>query len=181
MGNFNFPSIDWAECVCSGGENSSAFLFLDAIQDSFLTQHVTECTRHRHGQQSSLLDLVLSSDPNFIDKVTNLSALGSSDHDCLLWKYKCYEECPGCLTDSDGVMLSSGDLIQSLSPVDVYKYLGVLEADNIKHNLMKDMLTKEYKRCVRKLLCTKLYSRNVISAINVCAVSLLRYSGGIIN
>ena len=87
----------------------------------------------------------------------------------------------GRLTHSDGVMLSSGDLIQSLSPVDVYKYLGVLEADNIKHNLMKDMLTKEYKRRVRKLLRTKLYSRNVISAINVCAVSLLRYSGGIVN
>jgi len=83
MGDFNFPSIDWSECVCLSSENSSAFLFLDAIQDSFLTQHVTQCIRHRHGQQSSLLDLALSSDPNFIDKVTNLSALGSNNHDCL--------------------------------------------------------------------------------------------------
>jgi len=49
-------------------------------KDSFLTQHVTNCTRHRQGQQSSLLDLVLSSDLNFIDEVSNLSALGSSDH-----------------------------------------------------------------------------------------------------
>jgi len=32
----------------------------------------------------------------------------------------------GRLTHSDRVMLSSGDLIQSLSPDDVYKYLGVL-------------------------------------------------------
>ena len=37
-----------------------------------------------------LLDLVFSSDPNFIDEVINLSGLGSSNHDCLVWKYKCY-------------------------------------------------------------------------------------------
>ena len=43
------------------------------------------------------------------------------------------------------------------------------------------MFMKEYKRRIHKLLCTKLYCRNVISAINVCAVSLLWYSGGIIN
>ena len=80
MGDFNFPSIDWPQLECTTGDNSAASLFLDAVQDSFLTQHVTNCTRHRQGQQSSLLDLVLSSDPNFIDEVTNLSTLGSSDH-----------------------------------------------------------------------------------------------------
>ena len=57
-----------------------ASLFLDAVQDSFLTR-VTTCARHRQGQQSSLLDLVFSSDPNYIDEVTNLLALGSSNHD----------------------------------------------------------------------------------------------------
>ena len=57
MGDFNFPSIDWSECICLSGESSLAFSFLDAVQDSFLTQHVSNCTRHRDGQQSSLLDL----------------------------------------------------------------------------------------------------------------------------
>jgi len=94
MGDFNFPSIDWPQLECTTGDNSAASLFLDAVQDSFLTQHVTICTRHRQGQQSSLLDLVLSSDPNFIDEVTNLSALGSSDHDWLLWSYRCYDAPP---------------------------------------------------------------------------------------
>ena len=64
MGDFNLPSINWAELVCSSGESSLASLFLDAVQDSYLVQHVTNCTRHRQGQQSSLLDLILSSDPN---------------------------------------------------------------------------------------------------------------------
>jgi len=88
MEDFNLPTINWANLVCSGGDNSLASLFLDAVQDSYLVQHVTNCIRHRQGQQSSLLDLVLSSDPNFIDEVSNLSPLGSSGHD---WKYKCYD------------------------------------------------------------------------------------------
>ena len=44
--------------------------------------------------EMSLLDLVFSSDPNSIDQITNLSGLESSDHDCLLWKYKCYGNPP---------------------------------------------------------------------------------------
>ena len=45
---------------------------------------------------------------------------------------------------------------------------------------MKIVLHKEYKCCVRKLLRTDLYSRNLILAINTFAVSLMRYSDGII-
>jgi len=56
--DFNLPSINWSEYTCISGESSLAHLFLDTIQDSFLTQHVSNCTRHRDGQQSSLLDLV---------------------------------------------------------------------------------------------------------------------------
>ena len=92
MGDFNFSSINWAGCVCFSGENSLASSFLDSTQDSFLVQHVTNCTRHREGQQPFLLDLVFTSDPNVIDEVIHLSPLGSSDHDCLLWNLKCYDE-----------------------------------------------------------------------------------------
>ena len=45
--------------------------------------------------------------------------------------------------------------------------------------LMKDTI-KIQKRRVRKLLSTKLSSKNIILAINVCCVSLLRYSGGLV-
>ena len=38
------------------------------------------------------------------------------------------------------------------SHVDAYKYLGVLERDEIKHNEMKRRIEKEYFRCVRKIL-----------------------------
>ena len=42
---------------------------------------------------------------------------------------------------------------------------------------MKEKIKKEYFRRTRKLLETKLYSRNLIKGINIWAVSLVRYSG----
>ena len=42
---------------------------------------------------------------------------------------------------------------------------------------MKNMIGKEYLRRTRKLLETKLSSRNLIKGINTWAVPLVRYSG----
>ena len=85
MGDFNFPTINWAESYCAGSDSSAASAFIDSVQDSFLVQHVASSTRHRQRQQPSLLDLMFTLDPNSIDEVTHLSPLGSSDHVCLLW------------------------------------------------------------------------------------------------
>ena len=52
-----------------------------------------------------------------------------------------------------------------------------LEADTIKQVEMKDQIRKEYLRRTRKLLETKLSSRNLIKGINTWAVPLVRYSG----
>ena len=56
-------------------------------------------------------------------------------------------------------------------------YLGILETETIKQVEMKDKFQKEYLRRTRKLLETKLYSRNVIKGINTWAVPLVRYPG----
>ena len=59
-----------------------------------------------------------------------------------------------------------------------YRYLGILEADTIKEEEMKEKkIKKDYLRRTKKLLETKLYSRNLIKRINTWAVSLVRYSG----
>ena len=60
--------------------------------------------------------------------------------------------------------------------VDFAKYLGMLQADQMRHQEKKDKVTKEYKRRVRKILETKLNAGNFIKSINIWAVSLLRYS-----
>ena len=57
-----------------------------------------------------------------------------------------------------------------------YKYLGVLESDQVKQKEMKEKLRNEYKRRVRKVLQSKLNGRNMVQAINTWAVSSLRYS-----
>ena len=51
-----------------------------------------------------------------------------------------------------------------------------MEADTIKQVQMKDLIRKEYLR-TRKLLETKLSSRNLIKGRNTWAVPLVRYSG----
>ena len=67
---------------------------------------------------------------------------------------------------TDGIELLNKDKIKSLAENETYKYLGILEADTIKQAEMKEKIQKEYLRRTRKLLETKLNSRN-----------LVRYSG----
>ena len=67
--------------------------------------------------------------------------------------------------------------IRMLGENETYKYSGILKADTIKQVEMKDKIQKEYLRRTRKLLETKLTSRNLIKEINTWAVSLVRYSG----
>ena len=61
-----------------------------------------------------------------------------------------------------------------------YKYLGILEANGIKHDETKEQLKKEYFRRVRNVLKSKLNWGNITSAINSRAVSTVRYGAGII-
>ena len=77
---------------------------------------------------------------------------------------------------SDGTQLPNDKVIKSLEDKESYKYLGVLEADEVMVNEMKDKVKKEHYRRVRKVLETKLNSGNVFKAINTWAVSVVRYS-----
>ena len=63
---------------------------------------------------------------------------------------------------------------------DGYKYLGVLEADGIMSKEMKDIVRKEYLRRVQKVAESKLYAGNMVGAVNAWAVSVVRYTAGIL-
>ena len=78
---------------------------------------------------------------------------------------------------TDGMELPNQDKIRTLAENETYRYLGILEADTIKQVEMKNKIQKEYLRRSRKLLETKLNSRNLIKGINTWAVSLVRYAG----
>ena len=77
---------------------------------------------------------------------------------------------------NDGMELPNKDKIKTLAENETYKYLGILEADTIKQAEMKEKIQKEYLRRTRKLLETKLNSRNLIKGINTWAVP--RVGGG---
>ena len=78
---------------------------------------------------------------------------------------------------TDGMELPNHDRIRTLEEKETYKYLGSLEVDTIKQVQMKDTTRKEYLSGTRKLLETKLSSRNLIKVVNTWAVPLVTYSG----
>ena len=78
LGDFNFPDVDWRTQDAPPG--SSAEAFLGWLQEKSLFQHVYESTRYRHGQQSSVLDLIITTQEEDVSNVEVLSPFGKSDH-----------------------------------------------------------------------------------------------------
>ena len=78
---------------------------------------------------------------------------------------------------TDGMELPNQDKIRTLGEKEIYKYSGILDADTIKQVEMKDKIQKEYLRRSRKLLETKLCSRNLFKRLNTWGVPLVKYSG----
>ena len=72
MGDFNHGNIKWDTLQSTGVEDQT---FLCIVQDNFLTQHVLEPTR-----SARILDIVLSSQKEFVDNVVIQEPLGGSDH-----------------------------------------------------------------------------------------------------
>ena len=51
--------------------------------------------------------------------------------------------------------------------MDAYKYLRVLEGDEIKHTKIKRRIEKEYLCCLQKIFKSKLKGGNMFQAINI--------------
>ena len=76
--------------------------------------------------------------------------------------------------------LAEGNEISALEEDGEYKYLGILEADDFKHEKMREIVKKEYFNRLTKLLKSGLNSGNLFSAINTWVVLLFRYGAGIV-
>ena len=75
MGDFNHGNIQWDSQQSTVVEDQK---FVCLVQDNFLTHHVLEPTR-----AAIVLDIVLSSQKEFVDNVVIQEPLGSSDHNQL--------------------------------------------------------------------------------------------------
>ena len=82
----------------------------------------------------------------------------------------------GKSVETEAIQLQDNNFIRSLEYAENYKYLGVLQGNDVKCNEMKKIVGKEYKRRVRKILETKLNGKNLMSAMNIWAVPFIRYS-----
>ena len=82
VGDFNYSDIDW-NLQTAGTPHSHAFL--NCIQDNFYTQNIdfpTHCS-------GSLIDLILTSDSNLVNDISELGRIGNSDHSALMCSIQC--------------------------------------------------------------------------------------------
>ncbi|KAJ3662573.1 hypothetical protein Zmor_006915 [Zophobas morio] len=79
FGDFNFPNISWQNVQSQTNDDSTA-QFIDMLHETNLTQLVAAPTRFRVGQEPSLLDLVLTNDPNLLGEIRHCAPIGISDH-----------------------------------------------------------------------------------------------------
>ena len=79
VGEFNFGCIKW-ETKSTIMISVLADLFLDTIGNLFLEQLVNEPTRIRNEQTSSLLELFLTNNIDFVDEISGQEPIDKSDH-----------------------------------------------------------------------------------------------------
>ena len=90
-GDFNYRKIKWNDhIVCTDSENdnvSDEKRFYDAVQNSFLHQHVDQFTRQRGTNNPSLLDLVLTKNHLEVECIEYQAGFGRSDHCVLVFDF----------------------------------------------------------------------------------------------
>ena len=75
---------------------------------------------------------------------------------------------------SDGIKLPNDTVMKALRVGEGYKYLGILQADDLQKKGMKIKVLNVYKRRVGKIFKTKLNGRNIVKGINTWAIPVLR-------
>ena len=80
----------------------------------------------------------------------------------------------GKVVECEGIVLPNGETIKIIED-EGYKYLEILEMDEIKEEAMKNRFKKEYLSRLRLILKSKLNGKNNFQAINSWALTLLRY------
>ena len=86
----------------------------------------------------------------------------------------------GKLVTTEGIAIPGERLIRAMNEgdVDAYKYLGVLEGEEIKHTEMKRRIEKEHFRRAQTILKSELNGGKMVQAINCTAVAVVGYAAG---
>lgn len=79
FGDFNFPNLEWIDGIPTG-KSEVELDFVDALNDTNLTQLISSLTRFRADDTPSLLDLLLTSEPALVTPPVTGAPIGRSDH-----------------------------------------------------------------------------------------------------
>jgi hypothetical protein len=129
--------------------------FIECLRDAFLIQKVTQPTRHKEGQKSSLVDLILVNDDNLVSDIQHLDPVGKSDHDVL--EFDLYV--PRVKIEQKGKYrfeLSKGDYKKMREQVSNYDFSN-LDVDNVENTwcTIRNLVQECMEECIPKVSCGK--------------------------
>ena len=75
-GDYNYPEIDLNTWTTANSEERNSQKFNYACRDAYLHRHTTKPTRHWHGQNESLLNLIFMNEEHMVQSPDYLSGLG---------------------------------------------------------------------------------------------------------
>jgi hypothetical protein len=132
-GDFNLPNLTWPLCFDSRFSSAGAPL-VDFLLNTHATQFVQECTRFRSGQNPSLLDLILISNPDLATNLNYLPPVGKSDHVLLEFNIQVAISISPKKTSVTKTFLDFDKLNHLLSSVD---WENELSSDSLDDNWLK--------------------------------------------
>ena len=88
--DFNYPSINWNDITSPPGGNHQSALFLEAVRDSFLWQHVTEPIHYKGHCPPNTLDLIFNNEEGMVKSLKYLAPVGKNHHTFLKFNFCCY-------------------------------------------------------------------------------------------
>ena len=89
IGDVNYKDIDWHHNLCVSSATCGDFLFLEAVRDAYLTQHIEVPTRGRGSDRPTTLDLLITNDDALVDDLIVGAPVSKSDHAVISAKIVC--------------------------------------------------------------------------------------------
>ena len=124
-----------------GTDNSSRY-FLDLVNDSFLTQHVSRLTRG-----TNILDLVFTTDPGMVKEIQVRENLANCDRNILIWEVNCKASICIVANRPRNVLHKGnydrfGSLLSGIHWTDLLKDFDVIESWEIFKSKMQEGMNK---------------------------------------
>ena len=80
LGDFNYPDINWTKQTSNRDDEHKSTIFLNTVQDNYLTQMIDRPTHYRPLSKPTLIDLLLTNEPELFKDIKLDPPFGKSHH-----------------------------------------------------------------------------------------------------